>query len=295
MTREILLGTAAALMIAVPASALTMTPNADSRSVQAHAIAGQDDDFDADSPNAPLGIFGGQVSADAMEFGVPGIISGDAEYGIYGASSHASAGQESNVGPLSISGGGSAEASGNHGGMTQLDPPLQGDSLTGPGGHFQAYGQSILEIVFSIDEAAAFDLSGFLNAGTELAVGDIGNDVINRASIILINTSTNDSAFKAEVTNDSRKFDETGVLVAGEYRYTVEAYAEVLGGVLHEANQLLGDADGQVPYGYQTSAGFGAFLELTAIDQPIPEPVTTGLVGMGLGALVLGTSRRRRA
>ncbi len=296
MIRCFLLGSAASLLIAGPVSALTMTPNADARSVQAHAIAGADDDFDADSPNAPLAIFGSSVNAEAMEFGPPPLTAGDAEYELFGASSYASAFQDSSVGPLSISGSGSAEASGDHGGMTQIPYPGDSDSFNSHGGHFQAYGKSVLEIVFSIDEAAAFDLSGFLGAGTELAVGADSNDVINRASISLFNTATLESAFKAEISDDFLEVDEMGVIVAGEYRFKVEAYAEVFGGALIEATQLLGDADDQVPFGYQTSAGFkGVLLELSATDQPIPEPVTTTLAGLGLGALALQTTRRRRA
>jgi len=70
----------------------------------------------------------------------------------------------------------------------------------------------------------------------------------------------------------------------------------VEGGAVGGASQRLSAVDAPVPYGYATSASFeGASLRLRPTDQPIPEPVTTSLVGLGLGALALQTSRRRRA
>jgi len=258
---------------------------------------GRDDNIQTNAPGGPLAGFFSTVNADAMEFNILDLQAGDAEYiGSGGAFSSATGSQISEIGPLSISGKGSASASGNHGDMFEVATQGDTDSSGIYGGSFQAYAQSVLEIVFTIDEAAAFDLSGFLSAGTALAVGDPGNDVINRVSIILINTDTNDEAFQAEISDDSLVVDEMGVIGAGEYRFTVEAYAEVFGGQMHETNTLLGDSDSQNPQGYSTGALFKeVLLELSATDQPIPEPVTTSLVGLSLGALVLRTSRRRRA
>ena len=80
----------------------------------------------------------------------------------------------------------------------------------------------------------------------------------------------------------------------GTYKFRVRAYAEVFGGLIQPLN---GDAEvTSILQGYATSADFsGVSLTLRATDQPIPEPVTTTLAGLGLGALVLYTTRRRRA
>jgi hypothetical protein len=300
MMKQMLIGSAAALWVAGPVSALTMTPTSDTRNIQAHAVAGQDEDTQSDSPGGPLVDFNSTVNANASEFGVPDLQLGDAEFQVYGgASSYASASQSSGIGPLSIWASGSASASGNHG---DFEPVYAlGDTDTASislGGDFQADGRSFLEIVFSIDEAADFDLDAYLTAGQgQLALGDIGNDVTNSASISLINTNTLESVYKAEISDDSLLVDTSGVIGPGTYKFSVEAYAKVNGGFFNG-----GDADtALIPVitrqlGYATSADYsGVSLELRAADQPIPEPVTTTLAGLGLGALALQTSRRRRA
>ncbi len=291
MKRLFLLGTVVGVLSAGPVFALTMTPTADNRSTAASAMAGIDSDSNSDAPGAGFPSFTSEVSANAMEFGVP-LLVGDAENGFYGASAYANARQSSQVGPLSITGSGSASANGSHG---DFFPDFVGDALTPVDAHFQSYAGSVLEILFSIDTSAAFDLSGFLTAGTEVAIGAVGNDVMNRASIILINTDTNVSAYKANVSDDFLNVDASGVIGPGNYRFNVEAYAEVFGGELRP-RIILGDTNDLPINGYATSAGFqGVSLSLRSTDQPIPEPVTTTLAAMGLGALALQTSRRRRA
>jgi hypothetical protein len=295
MNRFILLGTATGLFFVGSVSALTMTPTTDNRSIAVSAMAGFDSDSNSDAPGAGFPSFVSDVSANASDIPALTGLLGEVTNGFHGAWASANAGQSSQLGALFISGSGYAEASGSHGDIFPDFTASLGDALTPVDADFQAYAGSVLEILFSIDESAHFDLTGFLSAGTELAVGVNGNDVINRASIILINTDTNTSAYKAEISDDFLEVDASGVIGPGNYRFNVEAYAEVYGAQIFNQTAGLGDAEGAIPLnGYATGAGFkGVQLQLT--DQPIPEPVTTSLVGMSLGALALGTSRRRRA
>lgn len=292
MNKLILLGTAAGLFFAGPVSALTMTPTADNRSTSASAMAGFDSNSDSDAPGAGFPTFDSQVSANASDFPALTASLGDASGEFQSAWASASAGQFSQLGALSISGSGHAEASGSHGEFFLATANLVGDAITQEA-DFQAHGRSLLSILFSTDESAIFNISGFLSAGNELAIGDIGNDIINRASIILINTDTNTSAYKTKVSNDSQAVNESGVIGPGNYEFSVEAYAEVFGGFI---NGSVGDAEALPHNGYATGASFkGVTLELAPTDKPIPEPVTTSLIGMSLGALILRTSRRRHA
>lgn len=289
MNRILCWATAATLCYAGSASALTMTPLTDNRSTQANAMAGQDSDSQTDVPDAGFPTFVSESSAVASEFGVEDLLAVDG--GIFGNGAHAEANarQSSGLGPLSISGSGAAAASGDHG--SPVFASVVGDAGYGLG-TFSAYAESVLEIAFSIDEDAAFDLNGFLRAGDELAVGPLGNDVINSASVLLADFNTKESVFKVEISDDDQIVDESGILEAGNYVFRVTAYAEVFGGAFMQA-KVLGDLGGE-PFGYATRASFEKFsLNLSEIDKPIPEPVTTSLIGMGLGALMLGTSRRR--
>jgi hypothetical protein len=283
MTRQFLLGTAAALLIAVPASALTMTPITDGRTIDAFAAAGQATDSNSDSPGSDFSVFDSDVSASVLEFGD------------FGAGAGSNAQQLSGLGPLSISGSGETNAGGSHGEIP-LTAAL-GDAETPPlgRGEFLAGANSVLEILFRIDEAAEFSLEGFISAGIEQAPGfgdgDIESGTMSVASVILLNQDTNTTVYEQEVSEDSLKFVETGVIQEGNYLFTLRAAAGVFGGLYETLT--LGDSDSLDTGVYQTSASFGGNLVLTPTDQPIPEPVTTTLAAMGLGALVLRTSRRR--
>ncbi len=290
MTRELLLGTAAALLIAVPASALTMTVLDGERSIHAFAAAGEDSEENSDFADAPS--FDSEVNAHAMELN-PELQFGDADtqHG-YGAWASASAGQSSEINALSIGGKGFANASGSHGDIT-LTSAL-GDADLGPGG-FEANASSSIKLLFKIDEAAAFSLSGFISAGIEQAVG-LGESRSGSIASVFFGSEDDETAiFQREVSEDGRKFDEEGVIEAGNYIFSIIARANVFGGFFPD--DLIGDSDDtQHPdFGYATGSDFNGLLELRPIDKPIPEPVTTSLVGFGLGALVLQASRRRRA
>ncbi len=288
MTRELLLGTAAALLIAVPASALTMNVIKDGRLIEASAAAGQDSDSNDDFADAPS--FSGEVSAHAME--VPLLQAGDADttHG-YGAWASANAGQSSEINALSIGGKGFANASGSHGNIT-LAASL-GDAETLNHGEFEADASSSIKVLFNIDEAAEFNLSGFISAGIEQAVGFGESGSGSIASVFFGRDDDETTIFQREVFEDGLEFEESGVIEAGNYLFSIFAEASVFGGFFDEFN-LLGDSDDTHPdFGYATGAQYSGVLELRALDKPIPEPVTTSLVGMSLGALVLRVSRRR--
>jgi len=304
MIRQLLLGSATLVLVTGSASALTMSVNEDNRNIHAEAAAGLD--FDSNSASPAFAVFDESVSASAAAVNPPltqNIGSGGGGgNGFYGAVANASANQFSEIGAMSIYGSGFAEASGNHG-HVDLTASFEADGGAGGGGgrnfdSFEASAQSVIDVVFSIDEAAYFDLSGFLSAGNELAEGPIGNDITNVVSVVLYSKDTEVSSVAIKISNDSTALDESGVLEAGQYQFSVRASAGVLG---HgEVIPCLGcsgiDAIPTNGFGYATSAGFrGVTLDLSAIDKPIPEPVTTTLAAMGLGALVLRTSRRRHS
>lgn len=287
MTKSIVLGTAASLCFAGVASALTMTPISDNRMTTASAMAGLDSDSDSDAPGAGFPAFVSEVSAQASEFGCEDEL---VDYVFGGTFADANARQNSSVGALSIIGSGSANAGGNHG---QVQVQTFGDEGPGYGsGSFSASAQSLVRILFSIDEDAAFDLDGFISAGNELAIGAIGNKVINNVSVNFYNYDTDDDVFTLNVFDDFATIDESGVLAAGRYELEISALAEVFGGAVMARPAI--DGDSNDVFGYETRASFDqVVLNLSAIDKPIPEPVTTALVGMSLGALMLGTARRR--
>ena len=292
MNRSIVLGAAASLCFAGVASALTMTPISDNRMTTASAMAGLDSDSDSDAPGAGFPSFVSEVSAQASEFGDEDVL---IRNGFGGAFADANARQNSSVGALSITGSGSANASGNHG-EVQIETFADTDNEYGSG-TFSAGAQSLVDIMFSIDQDAVFDLDGFLSAGNEIAIGAAGNDVFNQARVRLINVGAKQVVFEAEVSDDFAVIDETGVLAAGTYVFQVSALAEVFGGAGGEV--IIRPAiDGGLDdvFGYDTGASFDQVtLNLRAMDKPIPEPVTTTLAGLGLGALALQTTRRRRA
>ncbi len=296
MIGKIFLGTAAALLIAGPASALTMTPNTDSRTIQAAASVGQDIDTDSDSPSSDFLNYSNSVSAHAGGGIIPGVVKSSINSpNFFAPTADASASQESVVGPFSISGTGSATASGGHGALLQTGTVTFANG-TGP---YAADASSVLEILFSIDASAAFDLKGFLSAG-DLQTGDltnindvidVSNVAINNASVLLKNLITNEIIFAHEVSDDLFEFDEQGVIGAGDYLFSVVAMADVS----QDRTVISGDAvvvtvDNPLPPTFfEPHTRFEASLELN----PIPEPVTASLSVMGLGALLLRTSRRR--
>lgn len=295
MLKMILHGSVAALLIVGPASALTMTPTSDFRQTQAAAMAGQDSDSQSDFPSPDFSNFVSESFATASEFGAEELVE-DAGFIGFGSMSSANARQSSQLGPLSISGAGSANADGNHGEV------IASVTVGTPAGGFSANASSLLDVFFSIDESAAFDLQGFLTAGLQLAakglaVGVDGGGVNNAANILLINVDTNDTAYEASISNDSLSVNESGIIAAGNYRFLVGANASVDGsGVILEQTALgLTDYPTYPTLGYATAANFEASLQLSAIEKPIPEPVTTTLAGLGLGALALQVTRRRHA
>ena len=299
MIKQILLGGATAVLVTGSASALTMSVTGDNRSVEANAFAGFDGDMQS-GPAPASSTYDEQVNASASAGPVPVLTSGGSGGGggFFGAVANASAGQFSEVGALSISGSGHADASGNHGEIFSTVNLGDADGSGGGGGlnfsDFSADSTSVMEILFSIDEAAAFDISGFLYSGNEVAVGGSSSDISNNASLILVDTDSNESAFKTEISNDSTGLNEQGVISAGNYRFTVKVETEVDGRFEDDLTSAIGNPTNG--FGYATSAGFkGIALQLSAIDKPIPEPVTTTLAAMGLGALVLRTSRRRHS
>lgn len=293
MLKQICCGSVAALLITGPASALTMTPTSDFRQTNASAMAGEDSDFQNDFPSPDFSIFVSESSATASEFSVDELVQDAGVFG-FGSAASANARQSSQFGPLSISGAGSANADGNRGEI--LTAVVDGGGI---GGLFSASAGSLLDVFFSIDESAAFDLQGFLSAGIELAtrgLSDGGNGGVNNsANILLINVDTNATAYEASISNDSLSVNESGVLAAGNYRFSVGANASVDDqGVIFKQSALGLDGFPGFPYfGYSTAASFDASLQLSAIDKPIPEPVTTTLTAIGLGTLALQTTRRR--
>jgi hypothetical protein len=296
MIKELLFGTTVALCVAGQASALSLTLLEDNRFIEAEAFAGEDSDFSEDSPVSPFANFNSDVSAMASEFGLPCDSEGNVETHGFGASSFGTAQQTSQVTATAILVSGSAFARGDHGELLEAVALSDSDS-DGGFGSFNAYGESVLEILFSIDEAAAYDIDAFISAGTEAAFGPTGNDVFNFAEMILYDEDAGEAVFEYEVSDGSMDIDESGVIGPGTYRFTASAYAEVFGGFL-DVIDWTGDSENtQQPIsGYRTNASFGGIgLSLVRADQPIPEPVTTTLIGLSLGALVLRTTRRRKA
>ncbi|GAB4197688.1 MAG: hypothetical protein Kow00105_11740 [Phycisphaeraceae bacterium] len=299
MIRTFCLAAMPVLLLNAQAPALTMTPTSDNRSITANAQAGPDSDSNSDAPGAGFPTFDSNVFAEAGGF--DGADNDSFQNGIYdfGPSASAEASQDSSVGSLSIVGDGWAHASGNHGLFPELFSTSDAEHV-GPGS-FEADAESLLEVIFSIDQSAQFSLKGFVGAGDELAVGIAFSDQDSFVLVELVNTDTNSSVFNTTVRDDEVALNEDGIIGPGNYRFTVQAFAEVFGsGQFPSISALqLGDSDngnGIYPeYGYATFAGFeDVELALRPTDQPIPEPVTTTLAGLGLTALMFQTTRRRR-
>lgn len=284
MLTKILCGSAAVLLLAGPVSALTMTPTSDLRQTSASASTVQDLDSESDFPSPDFSSFVSESSAFASDLGIETVFL-DAGLNGFGAVASANARQNSQIGALSITGGGTANAEGSEG----FDVFLTSDAGR-TGGVFFADANSLLDVFFSIDASAAFDLQGFLSAGIELKdAGTLGGET-NEAHMLLINVDTNATAFEANISNDSLNVNESGVIGPGNYRFRVGATASVAS---DEVFNQVTDGGGFPAFGYSTAASFDANLVLTATEEPIPEPVTATLAGLGLGALALRVTRRR--
>ncbi len=280
MMKHVLIAVGASVCLAGPVSALTFTPTNDDRRTHAGAVAGIDKDIQNDSPGGPLADFSSDLWASASD---------QPNWDVF-ANGHAS--QSSSIGAASISGSGFVSANGGHGILDgQTAPGIS--AITGPVGSFEAAGESILQIVFSIDMDAHFDLRGFIGAGIEEAAGDLEEGSKQIARIQLFDIDNGVSVFEESVSNSGELIDTSGHIGPGSYRFTAEALASVFGGMDNDADS--GDADTSHG-GYAANARFEEVqLTLTGRDKPIPEPVTASLAFFGLGALGLYTSRRRRA
>ncbi len=280
MTKQLLFAVASAVCLSSSASALTFTPTQDNRRTHAGAIAGIDQDIQNDNPAVAFDVFSSDLWASASD--VP-------DWDVF-ANGHAS--QSSSLGPASISGSGFVSADGGHGVLDGQLPSSVSAITIGPVGQFQAAGESILEIVFTIDMDAHFDIQGFIGAGTQIAEGDFGNGNSQSAGVNLFDVGNGISIFEQSVSNDEQTVATSGHIGPGTYQFTASALASVFSGMDEEDS---GDAE-QTHGGYASRAGFQEVsLTLTGRDKPIPEPVTASLACFGLGALVLQTSRRRRA
>ncbi len=282
MSRFVALGTVAVLSFGAAASALNFNPTQDNRQTYAGTVVFDDPpDMVNDSPGSPFSEFDSAISAGSLYDGF---------------FADAFAAQFSQVGSMYIQGNGFVDAqiglSFDTWQTSDFDNHLGPPTMNSDG--VSAGSQSILEILFSIDMDAHYDLTGFIGAGIGLAQGTIEYGSQQSASVVLFDIDNGFAIVDESVTDSDQDVSTSGHLSPGNYRFTVAAEAEVFG-VANEA-----DADGGgggLPDNiYSASAGFeGINLTLSGRDQPIPEPVTTTLAGLGLGALALQTSRRRRA
>lgn len=279
MMKQLLFATAVSVCVSSSAYALDFTPTQDNRRTHAGAIAGIGKDIQNDSPAVAFDFFSSDLWASASD--VP-------DWDVF-ADGHAS--QSSSIGAASISGSGFASASGGHGILDGQFPETVSAITVEPFGQFQAAGESILEIVFSIDMDAHYDLQGFISAGTELTDGDFGNANEQSAGVQFFDVDNGVFLFNEQVSNSGQAINDSGHIGPGTYRFTASAKASVFGGMDADS----GDAD-TTHGGYASRAGFEeVILSLKGRDKPIPEPVTASLACFGLGALVLQTSRRRKA
>jgi hypothetical protein len=222
MNRSCFVCFAASALVAGQAFGLTMTPTADNRSTDANAFAGFDSDSSSDAPAVAFDSFVSEVSASANDFGgIPLTIGGGT--GGFGSFADSNARQSSSLGALSITGSGSANASGSGNDIVfATSEPADGLFPSGNGIYdFHADATSTLEILFSIDESAVYDVSGFLTS------------------------------------NDFTNVDESGVIGPGNYRFTAEAYAEAFGNNFDDLTASGTDFPDGIPiFGPSTAAGF---------------------------------------
>jgi hypothetical protein len=285
MSRFAALGIATVLSLATAASALTFTPTTDNRRtyVGTDIFDGSFTDMDEQVPAPPFSVFDSDITAGSDYDGV---------------FADAFAGQFSELGSMYIHGSGSASAQigvvfdnwVNDDKDAEVNGVMQGMTSDEVG----AGGRSLLEIIFSIDMDAQFDLSGAISAGVTSAQGDIVYGSDQSVSVVLFDIDGGVALVDESVTDGGMSLSTSGQLSPGNYRFTVSANVDVFGGQASEA-----DTNGHgVPQGniYSASASYKSVsLALSGGDKPIPEPLTTTLAGIGLGALVLQTTRRRRA
>ena len=286
MYRLVALGTAVVLSFAAVASALNFTPTQDNRATYAGTIVFDSfTDMQNDSPVVAFSPFSSNITASS-------------DYDGYFADAWAS--QNSQIGSLNIQGSGDVTAQigftfdqwlNDSDGIVSVDG-------AGAGGRpllsqVSASSQSLLEILFTVDMDAQYDLSGFISAGIGLEAGTIEYGSNQSASVVLYDIDHDVTLVNESVSDNEMDVSTSGLLGAGNYRFTVSADASVF--------SLNGEADSHftdifVGDIYVANAGYeGINLLITGRDQPIPEPVTTSMIGLGLGALAYQASRRRRA
>ncbi len=282
MSRFVALGSVALLFFTTTASALIFTPTQDNRATEVgSAVFGESPGFDFDSPLSSFSTFNSSIWSNS-------------DYDGYFANGHAS--QDSQIGSMYIQGNGIVEAQIG----LSFDNWLPGDkdAPTDMTDEMGAFGSSVLEILFSIDMDAQYDLAGFISAGVGLAQGEIDYGSEQSVRVELFDIDQGVALIDETVTDSDRDVATSGQIGPGNYRFTVSAFAGVFAGDQTEADSDGGGGGFPVPQGniYTSQAGFeGINLTLSGRDQPIPEPVTASLACFGLGALVLQTSRRRRA
>jgi hypothetical protein len=278
MSRFAALGVVSVLSFATAASALNFTPTQDNRATYAGTIVlgGSFTDGDTETPSSAFGLFDSTIWASS-------------DYD--GLFADAGASQFSQIGSMYIQGSGFVQVEIG----LNFDEWQTGDTATSGEmtGDSSAIGQSLLEILFSIDMDAQYDLSGFIGAGITEAQGRIGYGSNQSTSVVLFDIDNGVAIIDESVSDGEQDVSTSGNLAPGNYRFTVDASAEVFS----TNGDPVGDSDSDI-FGdiYSVGAGFeGINFVLSGRDQPIPEPVTTSLIGLGLGALALHTSRRRRA
>jgi hypothetical protein len=285
MSRFAVSGIAVVMSIATGASGLTFTPTTDHRQtyVTTDIMDGSFTDSDQEFPVPSFSDFSSDISADE-------------EYDGYFADAFAS--QFSRLGSMYIEGSGGASAQIGVTFDNWVDDSA--DSLVNQvpmeSNQASAFGQSLLEILFSIDMDAQYDLSGFIGAGVDEVEGGIPYASEQSVSVVLYDVVNDVALVDESVTDGDQSLSNAGQIGPGSYRFTINAMADVY--TVAGVEEM--DSNGITPVPqraiYSTSAGFkGVNLTLSGRDQPIPEPVTTTLAAMGMGALVLRTSRRRRA
>ncbi len=284
MSRFVALGTVALLSFATAVSALTFNPTQDNRSIYAGTVIfNEPPDMANDSPSVAFSEFDSQITANSL---------------FDGFFADSLAFQFSQIGERYIQGNGFVDAQVGFR-FNELQAGDQDNHLGGPGlptnsDGVSAGSQSLLEILFSIDMDAQYDVTGFISAGTGVLQGVFEYGASQSASVVLFDIDNNVALIDESVSEGGQDVSTSGILSPGNYRFTVDASVKVSNSNVEADGG--GGGGGPLDSINSASAGFeGISLFLSDRDQPIPEPVTTTLAVLGLGALALQTSRRRRA
>ncbi len=294
MKRLLLITAVIAALFSSQVFALTMSLQSDNRSISADAMTTQGSDSDSDAPGTAFSDFNNTVDARVPDL-VP-IRLTEQLNGLHDPTAYAEAYQGSTIDAYSITGSGYAYSNGSNGlpvpSITRLltTGDAQGESL-----EFEAEASSILEVIFSIDEAAEFSLQGFISAGVHIVLLDaLSNDSMNQTSVLLYNNTADTTEFETTINQGTSSLDESGIIGPGTYTFNVQSYAKVYGENIGIPIELAGDAQDEFPIdSYYSNAGYEQIsLSLSSTEQPIPEPLTTTLACLGLGALIFKTSRR---